>query len=295
MTDPGLVIAHFGRSWALESDDGRIALCEARRHCTPPCVGDRVMWQPTGPDHGIILEVLPRRTLLTRPGRGGKLRPVAANLDQVLIVIAPEPPYDLLLVDQYLVVCEHHHLQPVILLNKTDLVTPTEWSHIEADLAPYRNLYPLLSVSAKTGEGMEALHAILKGKTSMFAGQSGVGKSSLLKTLIPDKEIRIGALSSSTRRGRHTTTSAMLFHLKEGGDIIDTPGVSVFGLANIDPHRLADGYKEFRPFAEQCRFNDCRHAGDLGCRVKQAVDEGKISAARYRRYLKLLQKLPEIS
>ncbi len=295
MSETGHVIAHFGRHWAVEDGRGNVVLCHARRHCGQPCVGDRVRWLPSDPGHGTIIEILPRHTLLTRPGRTGKPRPVAANLDQVPIVIAPEPAYDLLLVDQYLVVCENHYLQPVILFNKADCLDRDDRSRLDADLAPYPALYPLLMVSARTGEGMDTLHTLLKDKTSMFAGQSGVGKSSLLKALIPDRDIRIGALSSGTRRGRHTTTSVMLFPLHGGGDIIDTPGVAIFGLAGIDVRKLACGYKEFRPFIEACRFNDCRHAGDLGCAVKQAVTEGKISAARYRHYLKLLEKLPEIS
>ncbi len=295
MTESGRVIAHFGRNWAVEDDHGQVLLCHTRRHCAPPCVGDRVEWQPTDPGHGIVVEVLPRHTLLIRPGRAGKTRPVVANLDQVMIVLAPYPAYDLLLADQYLVVCEQHSLQPIILFNKTDLLNPADRQRIEEELAPYRNSYPLLFASAKTGEGMGALQSLLKNKTSMFAGQSGVGKSSLLKNLVPDLDIRTGELSSGTRRGRHTTTSAMLFHLRGSGDIIDTPGVAIFGLAGIDPRKLAYGYKEFRPYIARCRFNDCRHTGDLGCAVKQAVDKGEISLARYRRYLKLLQKLPKIS
>ncbi len=291
----GRIIAHFGKRWAVEGEAGQILLCHTRRHCAPPCVGDQIKWQPTDPGHGVIIEILPRRTLLTRPGRAGKLRPVAANLDQVLIVIAPAPAYDLLLVDQYLVVCEQHSLQSILLFNKTDLLNPSGRRHAEEDLAPYRNLYPLLFISARGGEGMARLRARLKNKTSLLAGQSGVGKSSLLKRLVPDKDIRTGELSPGTRRGRHTTTSAMLFHLPEGGDIIDTPGVAIFGLAGIDPGKLAWGYKEFRAYIERCRFNDCLHAGDLGCAVKQAVDKGEISLPRYRRYLKLLEKLPKIS
>jgi len=291
----GLVVAHYGKGWAVEDEEGEIFLCHALRRCEVPCVGDRVLWERTDPGHGRIVEVLPRKRLLTRPGRGGKLRPVAANLDQVLIVIAPEPPYDLLLVDQYLVVCENHDLAPLIVINKIDLLDTPRRHRLDTDLAPYRPLYPLLEVSAKTGVGITALRDTLKGKASMFAGQSGVGKSSLLRTLIPDRDIRIGELSATTRRGRHTTTTAMLFHLPEGGVIIDTPGVAVFGLAGIDCRKLAYGYKEFRPYLGACRFNDCRHMDDPDCAVREAVEKGEISQARYRRYLKLLEKLPQIS
>lgn len=291
----GLVVAHYGRGWAVEDEQGEIFLCHALRRIPLPCVGDRVRWEQTDPGHGRIVEVLPRKTLLTRPGRGGRPRPVAANLDQVLIVIAPEPPYDLLLVDQYLVVCENHDLAPLLVVNKIDLLDPARRQRLDDDLAPYRALYPVLEASAKTGLGITALRDALKDKASMFAGQSGVGKSSLLRTLVPDRDVRIGELSATTRRGRHTTTTAMLFHLPEGGILIDTPGVAVFGLAGIDLRQLAHGYREFRPYIPRCRFNDCRHVDDLGCAVREAVKKGEISQARYRRYLKLLEKLPEIS
>ncbi len=291
----GLVVANYGKSWAVEDDSGNIFLCHALRRCPQPCVGDRVRWQPADSDRGRIVEILPRASLLTRPGRAGRPRPVAANLDQVLIVIAPQPPYDLLLVDQYLVVCENHDLDPILVVNKIDLLDASGRQQLEKDLAPYRSLYAILQVSAKTGVGITALREVLTDKTSMFAGQSGVGKSSLLKTLIPDRDIRIGELSATTRRGRHTTTTAMLFHLPEGGAIIDTPGVAIFGLAGIDQRKLAYGYKEFRYWMERCRFNDCRHVNDLGCAVREAVERGEIHPQRYQRYLKLLEKLPEIS
>ncbi len=294
-TRTGLVVATYGKSWAVEDDNGDLFHCHTLRRCPQPCVGDRVRWQPADSGRGRIVEILPRRTLLTRPGRAGHPRPVAANLDQVLIVIAPEPPYDLLLVDQYLVVCENNDLLPSLVVNKIDLLDADKRRRLEADLAPYRPLYPILQVSAKTGVGITALRDVLKNRTSLFAGQSGVGKSSLLKTLIPDRDIRIGELSATTRRGRHTTTTAMLFHLPEGGAIIDTPGVAIFGLAGIDARKLADGYKEFRPYIERCRFNDCRHLDDLGCAVREAVERGEIAPERYRRYRKLMEKLPEIS
>lgn len=292
----GQVVAHFGREWAIEDESGRLFLAYPLHRYGLPCVGDWVQWEQIDTQHGRILATLPRKTLLTRPGRGGRLRPAAANVEQILVVLAPEPRYDLLLVDQYLVVSENRKISVRLLFNKLDLLPQEQrLTLLEGDLAPYRSLYPILFISAKTGEGMEALRAALKGKVSMFVGQSGVGKSSLLKSLVPSKDIRIGELSAGPRRGRHTTTGAMLFHLPEGGDLIDTPGVAIFGLAGIDPTQLAYGYKEFRRLIPRCRFADCRHANDLGCAVREAAEKGSISAARYQRYLKLLRKLPQIS
>lgn len=289
----GRVVAHFGKHWAVESTDGKIFQCVASRRNPQPCVGDWVHWQPTGGNQGRIVEILPRTTLLTRPAKSGKTRPVAANIDQVFIVIAPQPRFDLLLVDQFLVVCENHAIRPFILMNKSDQVA--DRSLLEEQLKPYQALYPVLWVSARTGDGVPEFIKTLRHRTSILAGQSGVGKSSLLRRLIPDQDIRVGELSQGMQRGKHTTTTAMLFHLPGGGDLIDTPGVMVFGLAGIDERQLAQGYKEFRPWIKQCRFNDCKHVDDLGCAVREAVQQGKIDRGRYQRYLKLRQKLPKIS
>ncbi len=291
----GRVVAHFGKAWAIEDENGRLFLGYPSHHCGLPCVGDWIEWEPTDAQHGRILSTLPRKTLLTRPGRSSQLRPVAANVDQVLVVIAPVPEYDLLLVDQYLVVAENRAIGACLIVNKADLLSPEDCQRLlTGELAPYRDLYPVLFLSAKTGAGMDALRAALKGKVSMFAGQSGVGKSSLLKSLVQDQTIQIGELSAR-RVGRHTTTSARLYHLPEGGDLIDTPGVSVFGLAGITPRELAFGYREFRRFSPLCRFNDCHHQDEPDCAVRQATTQGKISLSRYKRYLKLLQKLPELA
>jgi ribosome biogenesis GTPase len=291
----GRVVAWFGKEWAVEDATGVFLAYPSARCQDLPCVGDWVEWEISN-RYGRILKVLPRQSLLTRPGHGGSVRPVAANVEQILIVIAPEPPYDLLLVDQYLVVCELHFLSAGLIFNKLDLLPVTQRSALlEEDLAPYARLYPVMLVSAKTGEGIAQLRTALQGKVSLLAGQSGVGKSSLLQCLIPNLKVRIGELSAGTRRGRHTTTSARLFHLPEGGDLIDTPGVSIFGLAGVTPQKLALGFKEFREFIARCRFADCRHADDLGCAVREAAQAGKLSRARYQRYLKLLEKLPHIS
>ncbi|MCX8048671.1 MAG: ribosome small subunit-dependent GTPase A [Methylohalobius sp.] len=292
----GRVVACFGKEWAVEDKSGRLVLAYPSVKCRElPCIGDLIEWESIDSQRGRILAVLPRITCLVRPGRNGKPRAAAANVDQVLIVIAPEPKFDLLLVDQYLVVGESQNIKPLLVVNKVDLLTDEARGCLLQELAPYRSSYPLLTVSAKTGEGIEALRSALKNQTSMFAGQSGVGKSSLLHVLIPNQAVRIGELSAITRRGRHTTTSARLFHLPDGGDLIDTPGVAIFGLAGIDPQQLARGYREFRSFIPQCRFADCQHASDLGCAVRHATETGAISLDRYQRYLKLLAKLPEIS
>lgn len=286
MKRQGLVVSHFGRNWWVEGEGGELYLCYARRLPEPPCVGDRVVFEETAPGQGRILEILPRKSVLYRPGRGRR-RAVVANLDQVLPVLAPEPPFDLLLLDQILVVCENAGIEVKIVFNKIDLLKERE--EVSRQLAPYLQLYPLFWVSARTGEGLSELREALRGRLSMLAGQSGVGKSSLLRALVPGLEVRIGELSPKGL-GRHTTTTAMLFHLPEGGGIVDTPGVNVFGLEGIDERALAYGFKEFRPFIERCRFSNCHHVEDLGCAVREAVERGELDRGRYERYLKLREK-----
>jgi ribosome biogenesis GTPase len=286
----GLIVSHLGQGLAVENSAGDILLCHTKRRLGDAAVGDRVLWEEVEGNQGRVMEILPRRSLLTRPGYGGKLRLVAANLDQVVVVVAPEPEPDWLLVDQYLAACQHRELGAGILVNKIDRVA--DRTGIRAMLADYEAIgYPCFLVSAKAGEGLPELRAELSQRCSMLAGQSGVGKSSLTNALLPDKELRTNELSEKAGLGRHTTTAATLYHLPDGGDLIDSPGVAVFGLAEMAAQDLAAGYREFRPLLHECRFNDCRHTGDKGCAVRAAVDDGRISAARYQRFLKLLDKM----
>jgi ribosome biogenesis GTPase len=227
---------------------------------------------------------------LERPSRNGKTRPVAANIDTIFVVFAVEPHCDFLLIDQYLAVCENHNIDAALVLNKTDLL---QTDIIEKELLDYINLgYQLYRVSAKATLGMEELKRALKDQVSMLAGQSGVGKSSLTNAIIPDKDLKTNTVSATTKHGRHTTTAATLYHLFDGGDLIDSPGVAIFGLAGLTEQRLAYGYREFQPFINKCQFNDCRHLKDKGCAVLMAVESGEISTTRYQRFLKLREKMP---
>jgi len=291
MTDlqEGQVIAHLGQGIAVEYND-KIILCQTLRRLETVAVGDRVLWSLSSPDQGRIEEILPRRSCLTRPSRNGKTRPVAANIDTVFVVFAVEPHCDFLLIDQYLAVCENHTINAALVLNKTDL---PQTEIIEKELLDYAQLgYPLYRVSAWATSGMDELKAVLKDQVSMLAGQSGVGKSSLTNAIIPDKDLKTNTVSATTKHGRHTTTAATLYHLPEGGDLIDSPGVAIFGLAGLSEQQLAYGYREFQPLIDQCQFNDCRHLKDKGCAVKLAVDNGEISSTRYQRFLKLREKMP---
>jgi ribosome biogenesis GTPase len=288
---PGRVISHLGQGLAVEDAAGEIVLCHTRRRLGAVAVGDRVLWSPCGDGQGRVEEILPRRSLLARPGYNAKVRLVAANLDRVLVVVAPEPEPDWLLVDQYLAACEHRGLGAAVVVNKIDQAGSRDG--VLAALADYRAVgYPCASTSAKTQEGLAELRALLEGQCSMLAGQSGVGKSSLTNALLPNRQLRTRELSEKAGLGRHTTTAATLYPLPGGGDIIDSPGVAVFGLAGMTAQDLAAGYREFRPWLGRCQFNDCRHTGDKGCAVREAIATGGgIAPARYRRFVKLLDKL----
>ncbi|MGZ8225259.1 MAG: ribosome small subunit-dependent GTPase A [Methylococcaceae bacterium] len=285
----GLVVAHLGQGIAVEHDD-KIILCQTLRRLETVTVGDRVLWSQSAPDQGRIEEILPRRSLLTRPSRNDKIRPVAANIDTVYVVFAVEPVCDFLLLDQYVAICENRNIDAVLVLNKTDLL---QSDSIEKELMTYQNLgYPLYRVSAKANSGLTELKSALKDQVSMFAGQSGVGKSSLTNALIPDKALKTNTISATTKLGRHTTTAATLYHLGDGGDLIDSPGVAIFGLAGLSEQQLAYGYREFQALLDDCQFNNCRHLQDKGCAVRAAAENGSISMTRYQRFLKLREKMP---
>ena len=289
----GLVISHLGQGLAVEAPDGQIILCQTRRRLGDVAVGDRILWEPSEDGiQGRVESVLPRSTVLVRPAYAGKTRVVAANLDRVFVVISPSPSPDWLLVDQYLAVCEFRQIPAEIIYNKVDLADSTEQAL--AELQDYVAIgYPVHLVSARQSIGMEELKLALHEHCSMFAGQSGVGKSSLTNTLLPDKNLRTGEISERSGLGRHTTTAATLYRIPTGGQLIDSPGVAVFGLADIKGPDLAWGYREFQAHIGHCRFNDCRHIHDKGCAVRESMALGTIAPTRHQRYVKLLEKLAQ--
>lgn len=301
--EEGLVIAHYGSQIDIEArrgeHAGQVFRCHLRANLEQLVTGDRVIWQApvvteTEAKHesiGVVSALLPRESLLVRPDPYGKLKPVASNIDCILLVIAPFPEPSALLVDRYLVACELTGIKPVLLLNKADLVTPALQPAMDALLAEYEGIgYPTRRVSASDGE-LGDMASLIGTQTVVFVGQSGVGKSSLVNVLLPDAEQRIGEISGNSRLGQHTTTTARLFHLPAGGQLIDSPGIREFGLWHVDETQLLDGYIEFRPFLGECRFRNCAHRNEPGCALKQAVADGHISTARFERFSRLREEL----
>jgi ribosome biogenesis GTPase / thiamine phosphate phosphatase len=284
----GLVIAHLGQGIAVEHE-GQITLCQPLRKLETLAVGDKVLWSPIAPEQGRIEAILPRRSLLERPARNNKTRPVAANIDKVFVVLAVEPFCDFLLIDQYLAVCENNNINAALILNKVDL---PQSDVIDSELMLYQNLgYQILRVSAITNTGLDELLQAFHNQVSVLTGQSGVGKSTITNAIVPDKNLRTNSISETTKHGRHTTTAATLYHIVTGGDLIDSPGVAIFGLADLNRQQLAQGYREFLPLTGNCQFNDCSHDKDKGCAVRAAAENGEIAMARYQRFLKLTEKM----
>lgn len=285
MTHTGRVVTRFGAELVIEDETGQRRRCTSRRRLQDAVCGDRVEWSPSDAGNDVVTAILPRRNLLQRLDPRGQIRPVAANLDQVVVVIARHPPPQWSLVDRYLVAIEHLDARAVLLVNKADLEADP------SDTQPgmeerYRQLgYPVLHTSASAGLGLDALREALKDRTSILVGQSGVGKSSLIQALLPGETLRIGEVSASTGEGRHTTTAASLYHLPGGGDLIDSPGVRDFTPPPLPAEELARGFVEFRPHLGQCRFHNCSHDREPGCAIKAAVESGEIREERYRSYL----------
>ncbi|HDZ57029.1 MAG TPA: small ribosomal subunit biogenesis GTPase RsgA [Pseudomonas xinjiangensis] len=289
----GLVIAHFGIQVDVEASSGPqaglIRRCHMRANLPALVTGDKVVWRADNQTGGVIVAQLPRRTELFRPDHRGQLKPVAANVDRLVIVFAPLPTPHANLIDRYLVAAEQADLEPLLVLNKADLLDQGDFQTIRDWLDDYAHLgYRTLCLSAGSGDGLDSLRESLQGHINVFVGQSGVGKSSLINALLPGVDLRVGALSDVTGKGTHTTTTARLFHFPAGGDLIDSPGIREFGLTHITHDELLEGFIEFRPFLGLCRFRDCQHLHEPGCALLGAVAEGNISATRMSSYRHIL-------
>ena len=294
----GLIIAHFGVQVEVEATGGDLAgqifRCHLRANLPALVTGDHVVWRASNQETGVIVAQLPRKSELCRPDSRGQVKPVAANVDQIIIVFAPLPEPHANLIDRYLIAAEHADIQPLLLMNKADLLDPNNQAQLEALLKVYRSLdYPLLEVSTQSGVGLEALQAQLNGRISVFVGQSGVGKSSLVNILLPGVDTRVGALSENTGKGTHTTTTAKLFHFPGGGELIDSPGIREFGLSHITRDDVESGFSEFRPWLGHCKFRDCKHEQEPGCALLHAVEAGHIHPERMASFRMIINSLPE--
>ncbi len=300
----GLVVAGHGRHVWVETDEGQRVICHPRGKKSQTVVGDRVLWLPSE-DEGTIEKVQPRRNLFYRQDEI-RTKSFAANLDQILILIAAEPEYSEAQLTRALIAAEAEQIQPIIALNKSDLGAPfaLAWER----LAPYRDMgYTLLPMALKpkstqpgdTPPTEPALDALLAGKTTLVLGPSGSGKSTLINRMVPNAQVLTNAISTALNSGKHTTTSTTLYWADAARStaIIDSPGFQEFGLHHIEPMRLAKLMPDIAAHASDCKFYNCSHLHEPGCgvisNVESAPSPHKISGRRYKLYSDLFAELSE--
>jgi ribosome biogenesis GTPase / thiamine phosphate phosphatase len=280
----GRVIASYGQRGILADSDGnRYRYVLKGRRLRVVC-GDSVNWQPGDKgNEAVVTGVRERRNALERPDSRGKTELLAANLSRIVVVIAPEPAPDFYLIDRYICAAEMQGIAAAVAWNKADIT-----NDLPAELTDYAKLgYPILRTSATEAKGIEALAQALREGVSLLAGQSGVGKSSLINALIPSADVTVGTLSVANREGRHTTTASFMHTLPGGGELIDTPGVREFAPVMPDLSKVQNGFREILSLAAECRFSDCQHVREPDCAVKKACESGRISARRYASYKRL--------
>ncbi len=288
----GLVVVRHGANLAVQDDSNRVTHCLTRQNIGHPVCGDRVVWQPTGPEQGVVTAIQPRTTTLSRPDYSGRDKPLAANLTQLVILLAPSPEPSEYLVDQYLVAAELMGISAMIVINKVDMLDDGARRLLEARFGHYASLrYPVIWTSLMQADALDALLPCFSNQTSILVGQSGVGKSSLVKTLLPDREIQIGRLSKATGLGRHTTSATTCYRIAANGHLIDSPGVRSFRLGDIDIIGLQRGFRDLTPFLGQCRFSDCHHDHEPGCAVKDALEQRAIHPKRLENFLHMAGRL----
>ncbi len=285
MTQPPRIIAAFGRHYLAELADGSLLTCVPRGKKSEVACGDFVELQRTSADQAVIEAILPRKTLLYR-SVAHREKLIAANVTQVVIVVAVEPSFDDALLARCLVAAHAQNLKTLIVLNKCDLAGQAARAHAQLD--PYRAIgYPVLELSAQ--QSAAPLRPLLQGHTCVLVGQSGMGKSTLINALAPEARAATREISDALDSGKHTTTHARLYHLDADTHLIDCPGVQAFGLHHLGFHDIEQGFIEFAPFRGQCRFYNCRHAHEPDCALRKAAQEGKIDPRRLQLFQQISQ------
>ncbi len=280
----GRVIAAHGRQYVVELADGTLLPCFPRGKKSEIACGDRVDIMRTSDDQGVVEAIQPRVSLLYRSNEI-RQKLIAANVDQIVIVVATEPAFSDELVARALLAAESEEIAPLIVLNKCDLADKLPAARQR--LATLAGLgYPILELSAR--DHAEDLRPWLAGKTSVLVGQSGMGKSTLVNALIPEANAATREISLALVSGKHTTTHATLYHLDANSDLIDSPGLQEFGLCHLDRQEIEIAFREFRPYLGQCRFRDCRHDREPGCALHAAVEAGAIDPGRFASYHRIV-------
>ena len=291
MTQTGLVVASHGRHCMVESTDGERRICHPRGKKSQVVVGDQVEWLPST-DEGTIEKILPRRNLFYRQDEI-RTKSFAANLDQVVILLAAEPEFSQMQLTRALIAAEAEYITPIIALNKSDLTDL--FARALERLAPYSAMgYNVLKLAIKHGRSDDLVER-LQNKTSLILGPSGTGKSTLINQFIPNALVSTGEISHALNSGKHTTTSTNLYwvDVERTTALIDSPGFQEFGLHHIDAMQLAAYMPDFKPHVSECKFYNCTHLHEPGCGVQAAVASGEINASRYKLYGMLFAELTE--
>ena len=289
------VISHHGRQLFAETENQEKIKCKIRQNLGDIACGDYVVVQQapaiTGEAQNVVIAIKERTNLLVKSGFAGATKPVAANIGQLVIVTAIKPKPNPYLIDRYLAAAENLPAEALIVINKVDLLDH-ETKKIVDDLTElYQGIgYRVITSSMKQDIALEELEDALSNTTSILVGLSGVGKSSIVKAILPKETIRIGETSESTGEGKHTTTVSALYHLKGNGIIIDSPGVRDFTPINNSIEEITHGFIDVRKFNGACKFTNCSHTNEPDCAMKQAVDEGNLNKQRFNNYLRLVEE-----
>ena len=309
----GVIIRNTGSWYVVRLDDGQLFECKVKgnfrlrgiRSTNPVAVGDRVEIKPTtdGSDASasgktaLITEIHDRRNYIIR--RASNLSKqshiIAANVDLAcLVVTIVHPETNTTFIDRFLASAEAYRVPVALIFNKVDLYDADELRYLEAIMSLYRMLnYECFAVSAQTGEGLDAFLTALRGKTTLFSGNSGVGKSTLLNSLVPEAKAKTAMLSAAHDQGQHTTTFSEMYDLEGGGCIIDTPGIRGFGTFDFEPDEVSHYFREIFQIGRDCRFGNCTHTHEPGCAVQKALDNHEIAESRYLSYLSMLEDKDE--
>ena len=287
----GLVISHHGGKIIVEGEDAKLIKCSVKSNLGNIVCGDRVVCKIMDNAEFRVMAILPRKNFLQRTDGFGALKSVAANLTQILVCLSVKPEPNLYLLDQFLISAEQQYIEPVIILNKVDLLPANTKDPFQLE-SIYQPLgYKVLFTSVKSGQGIDSLVSLLDHQTTIISGVSGVGKSSITKALLPLANIKIRDISDANEEGRHTTRTSRLYHFGNEGNLIDTPGVRGFNPVLDPSFPISASFREISAFAANCRFANCKHIREPKCAVIEALLNGEIVETRYQHYLKMLDQM----